>query len=636
MKMVLLRRASCALILLLSLSACTSLNSNDGDEAGGGSDVDAMEFDNVPKTTPSVATDDGGGSMSAETSLTDLRYVSRRGGGTVVIESSAPVTFRTRENREQNQYVVDIANAHLPDRLKRPYITKDFGQSIASINAYQDSGSTTAHVVVQFRTPTRATVTQSGKRLLVFANGAALPVAKDGRERTLDDLDEIDSLAKTASLEGGPTDPRILPQNSEAAENMQFYGRPISIEVRDMSVRDVIQLISEQSGANIVLASGIDGNISLKLKQIPWDQALMIVMKSQGLGYVRQGSVLRIASLTNLKQENEAQKQILEAQLAAEPLKVKILPVSYASVGDLVARVTPFLTKNRGAIVADARTSSLVITDTPQIIDRITSLVKALDTPPLQVLIEGKVVEATEGFSRDYGINWGFTGKSQVIQGTPFNGSTLQSNNLGINAPSANNVLAYNIRLGTFDIFGDLEATLGLAESESLAKVVSSPRITTLNNEKANITQSRNIFIAQQSTTGTTVTTTQTAVPVKLSLDVTPQVSSEGNILMDLNIVREFIGELPSGSAAGAVPPIESRSAKTKIMVRNGQTAVVGGVYQSDTLQSETGVPLLKSIPVLGWLFKSRRTSNQKNELLVFLTPRIINSENASQKEGTL
>lgn len=626
-----LRHTTCALMVLfafsfVTLSACSSFNNQNEDSAS--LDGNEMDFNEVPKTTPAIATDDGGASMGNDTAITDLRYVSRKGGGTVVVESSSPLTFRTRENKEQNQFVVDIANSRLPDRLKRPYITKDFGQSVSSINAYQDAGSSTAHVVIQFRTPTRATVTQSGNRLLVFANGDAIPLA-DGKARPLNDADEIESLARTASLEGGPGDARILPQNSIDAENMRFFGRPISIEVRDMAVRDVIQLIAEQSGANIVLAGGTDGNISLKLKQIPWDQALMIVMKSQNLGYVRQGTVLRIASLDKLKQENESQKQILEAQLAAEPLKVKIVPVSYASVTDLTSRITPFLTKNRGAVVADPRTSSLVITDTPAIIERIVSLIKALDTPPLQVLIEGKVVEASENFARNYGINWGASGAE-----TALGGKTLSGNNLRITPASIPGMLTYNVRLGTFDIFGDLDAAIGLAETQDMAKVVSSPRIVTMNNEAANITQGRNIFIPVQTVVGTATTTTQQAVTVNLTLDVTPQVTNEGDVLMALNITRQFVSSAGGGSST--TPPIESRSAKTKIMVHNGQTAVVGGVYQSDMTESETGVPWLKNVPVLGWLFKSKSYNNTKNELLVFLTPRIINSDTSAPKEGTL
>lgn len=605
-----------------------------GNEDG---DDKEMDFADTPKTTPDIADDKG--AMAQEISLTDLRYVSRKGGGTVVIESNSPVTFRTRENGQQNQFVVDIANAHLPDRLKRPYITKDFGQSIQSINAYQDAGSTTAHIVVTFRAPTRATVTQAGKRLLVFPEGPAL-----ANGRRLDDSDEIESLAKTASMEGGPTDPRILP-NDSTSETNRFYGRPISIEVRDMNVRDVVQLIAEQSGANIVIASGIEGNISLKLKQIPWDQALTIVMKSQNLGYVRQGSVLRIATQKAIKDENDAAKAILDAQVAAEPLKVKIVPVSYATVADLIPQITPFLTKNRGAVVADARTSSLIVTDTPEILDRISNLVKALDTPPLQVLIEGKVVEATEGFTRDFGINWGFTGAQQTFSGK----LGLQQNNLQIAPPSNafGGPLNYNVRLGTFDIFGDLEATLGLAESENLAKVVSAPKITTVNNKKAHIEQSSNIYIPQTSVANGVTTTSQQQVPVTLYLDVTPQVTSKSDILMQLDIKRQFVGEIAqsgtasTGSSGGgggsaAAPPVETRQTTTNMLVRNGQTAVVGGVYQSDMVQSETGVPGLRNIPIFGWLFKSKSVNNTKNELIVFITPRIISSGEGAQKEGDL
>jgi type IV pilus assembly protein PilQ len=616
------------LITVSVLTGCTAFNTqNDGTAAND----PEMDFENAPKTTPSVATDEGGGAMTNQTTISDLRYVSRKGGGTVVIESSSPLTFRTRENREQNQFVVDIANAQLPDRLKRPYITKDFGQSISSVNAYQDSGSNTAHVVITFRAPTRATATQSGKKLMVFATGPAAPLA-NGKERSMDDTEEIDTLAKTAAIEGGPSDSRILPSSSELGDSNRFYGRPISIEVRDTSVRDVIQLISEQSGANIVLASGIDGNISLKLKQIPWDQALLIVMKSQSLGYVRQGSVLRIAPLDRLKAENDASKAIIDAQVAAQPLKVKIVPVSYAQVAELVARITPFLTVNRGKIVADGRTSSLIITDTPEIIDRITNLIKALDTPPLQVLIEGKVVEASEGFTRNYGVSWGVNGQPIGFGGA---GAGIQNNALTIaptgGAPAGG--LAYNIRLGTFDILGDLDATLGLAESENNAKILSSPRLTTMNNKKATITQGSNIFVPTSTTGAAGVTTSFQVVKVELALDVTPQVTTDGDVIMDLHIKRDFVGNVQAGSAQ---PPVETREVTTNIMVRNGQTAVVGGVYQSDATESEAGVPVLKNIPVIGWLFKTKSTVKNKNELLVFLTPRIINSENGSPKEGTI
>ncbi|MES2963594.1 MAG: type IV pilus secretin PilQ [Bdellovibrionota bacterium] len=588
-----------------------------------------MEFAEEKSADETLNSDTNAPALSAETSLTDIRYVSRRGGGTVVIESTSPVTFRTRENRELNQFIVDLANAKLPDRLRRPYNTKDFGQSIASINAYQDAGSSTARVVIQFRTPTRATITQAGKRLLVFSGGPASTI--QGQDRVLDDVQEIDSLAKAASLEGGPADPRILATTSEGSDPTKFYGKPISIEVREMNVRDVINLIAEQSGANIVIASGIEGNLTLKLKQIPWDQALMIVLKTQNLGYVRQGSVLRIAPNSALQVEAETARRIIDAQRAAEPIRVKIIPVGYAKVADLIAQVKPLLTAGRGTVVADVRTSSLIVTDTPEVLERAGNLIKALDTPPLQVMIEGKVVEAKENFRRDYGIKWGYSGSQTSLGGN----LALQQNNLRINpsgGDSVPGVINGAFRLGTFDVFGDLDATLGLAESESVAKVISSPRVVVLNNESANIDQTVAIMVQTTSTTNNTTTTTYTPINVSLSLNVTPQITTEGDVLMDVSIQRDFA----DAGSVSAVPPINKRSAKTKVMVRNGQTAVIGGIYQADHTTTEQGVPWLRNIPVFGWLFKSRTTRNDKNELMLFLTPRIINVDKALPKEGTL
>jgi len=570
----------------------------------------------------------GPSTLGEDTSVEDLRYVSRQGGGTVVIETTLPATFRTRENKELNQLIVEIANARLPDRLKRPYVTKDFGQAIASINAYQDQGSNTARVVIQFKTPTRATVTQSGRKLLVFPSG-------DGStsEANLDDMSLINNIAQSAASgpgAGATDDSRILPGSSEGNDVTRFYGKPISIEVRDMLVRDVINLISEQSGANIVISGAVDGNISLKLKQVPWDQALMIVMKSNNLGYVRQGSVLRIAPYTALQSEAELGRKIQEAQKLAEPLRVKIIPVSYAKVSDLEARVTPFLTEKRGKVVADSRTSSLVVTDTVEVLERVTNLIKALDTPPLQVLIEGKVIEASETFSRRFGIRWGFSGNT-----TDLGSVDLSNNSLSISPGAAANAsLTQNFRLGTFDIFGDLDATLTLAEEESLVKVVSSPRIVALNNEAAEITQKLGIFIAQPptpTTGGAVPPITFTKQDVQLNLKVTPQVTSGGDVLMNVNILREFVADISK-----TPPDIQSREAKTKVSVRNGQTAVIGGIYNSDMQNAESGVPWLRSIPVLGWLFKSKNFRTQKTELLLFLTPRIINAENSIPQESTL
>jgi type IV pilus assembly protein PilQ len=628
-----------ALTAALALTSCATTDDEREPRAAHKSSED-LEF-GADAAAASPATKQGDlDSASEVTLINDIRYVSRKGGGTVVIESSNPAIFRTRENVEQSQVVIDIANAQLPDRLKRPYVTKDFGQQIAAINAYQDVGSSTARVVIQFKNPTHATVTQAGRRLLILSGTASYTEKdKDGKIHAISatgaDVDEISNLAKTASLEGSSGDPRILPDMiSGGTEPTRFYGRPISIEVRGSPVSEVINLIAEQSGANVVLGDSIDGKITLKLKQIPWDQALMIVMKSQNLGYVRQGSVLRIAKLTEISMESDAARKVLEAQQAAEPLKVKIIPVSYASVSDLAGKLGPFLSKGgRGQAIADVRTSSIIVTDTAEVIERATSMIRALDTPPLQVLVEGKIIEASDSFKRSFGIKWGNGSSGQDI---PVNGNvSLQKNNFNI-SPNGSTVpggaFTYNLRLGTLDILGDLDAALGLLESEDKVKIVSSPRIVIMNNEAGTIEQSTTTY-TQNSTVANGVTTlSYTPVNVPLSLKVTPQVTADGDVLMTVNINRSFLASQNSAAPAN----INIRTASTKVMVKNGQTAVIGGVYQSDTVESEQGVPYLRSVPVLGWLFKNRQTSLDKNELLLFLTPRILNAEKTLPKEGNL
>ena len=557
----------------------------------------------------------------SDVNVTDIRFVPKAAGGDVVVETSGPATYHTSEVPTQNQLIVEISNAHLPAKLKHPAVPKGENQSIASINAYQDSGSSMVRVVIQYKTATRTDVNQSGGQITVASNGPAPteePVVANsaGPSVAPNELDDAKILSSSE-------DERV------SNESKKFYGKPISIEVRDTPVREVINLIAEQSGANIVLAGEADGNISLKLRQIPWDEALMMVMKTRNLGYVRQGSILRILPNEALQKETEAARKMSEIEKATRPLRVKVINVSYAKVLELEKQVTPFLTKERGKVVGDVRTNSLVVTDTPDVLDRVAALVQALDLQPLQVLIEGKVVEAREQFGRNIGINWGSSGASPVSVG----GQTLTNNGITINTsggaiPSSGGGLM-GIKLGSFDFFGDLTASLALAENDSLAHVVSSPRVVVLNNEKANIVQGTNVPIQNTTVAGGVPVTTTTYQSIEMRMEVTPQVTSSTDVLLQLDIKREF--NSTPGNAAGSAPSIDKREAITKVLVRSGQTAVIGGVYQNDETTQDGGIPWLREIPVLGWLFKTQTKNKDKTELLVFLTPRILNAEAASK-----
>jgi type IV pilus assembly protein PilQ len=572
-----------------------------------------------PASPPPVAVEAPSAPSATDVEIKNVRYVAGKNGGTLVIDTSGPATYRTREATDQNQFIVEIANAHLPKRLKRPLITKDFKQSIASIDAYQEPGSTTARFVIQFREPATASIQQNGNALTVAAGGPS------GNQQAKASSD--DDLSDTSVDVADKSFPNNSQSNSLDDSNMHFYGKPISIEFRDTPVADVISSISELSGANIIVSSEAKGSVTLKLKEVPWDQALMLVMKSRSLGYVRQGNVLRIAPLEGIRAEADAALKVVEAQHAAEPLKVKVIPVSYAKASDLQTQLAGFLS-SRGKVQADTRTASVVVTDIAENLERVTNLIKALDAAPLQVLIEGKVVEASEQLSRSFGVNWRVNPPDTAIRG-----ATL-SQNLNINPGQlSGNGGLLNFTFGTLELVGDLSASLALYETKDMAKVLSSPRIATMNNEAANINQTTAIPIATVQTTASGNITTYSYQKLQLLLEVIPQITSQADVILQMHVKRELaLGVATSGSA----PSIDTREATTKVMVHDGQTAVVGGIYQNDASTTDQGVPYIKDVPVIGWLFKNRSVLNKKNELLIFLTPRILNSDQLRSKSEAL
>lgn len=580
-----------------------------------------VETQEAPATTPEPEAPE-------KAKIRDIRYLANSSGGTVVIESTKPVSYQTRMNAATRQFIIEVADVELPSALQRPYVMKDASSRIGSINAYQSSGATTARIVVQLSNGGGEPIVQQEGTSIVIIPPAAPVIAR----------------APVPSAPDAVTPRPAQRQSALAARtldefltgNQNFFGRPISLQVKEADVRDVVNFLAEESGANIVMSDDVEGKISLKLRQVPWDQALVTVMRSKGLGYVRQGNVLRISTLKSLQAETEAATKIIEAQKAIVPSVVEVIPVSYAAIDDLVKNLTPFLSKE-GKVVADNRTSTLIVTDRAEVVERARKLVKTLDIAPAQVSIESKIVEAVEDFQTFIGVNWGMTGSPVTLspsggfQGAPLDltlGTT--STTMSRDFISAN-PLNTAINVGTLDFFGNLTAALSLAEKDSLAKVISSPRISAMNREKSTIKQEGenvSVITTKSETTGA-ITKQEKRTPFSLELSVTPQITADGGVIMDLDVRREFLGAIQDAETQAR--PVNKRSAKTKVLVRNGQTAVIGGIYTSDELESATGVPGLMHIPVLGWLFKNKTYSRSKNELLIFLTPRILAQEQARQ-----
>ncbi len=578
-----------------------------------------VESDSISEEAAPVPTPEP--EVVEKTRVRDIRYLANSSGGTVVIETSKPVTYQTRMNAATNQFVIELADVELPPALQHPYPLKDFNSRIGSINAYQTPGTSTARIVVQMKGAGvgEPIVQQEGTSLVMIPPAAAPLAVIPGKEPT--------RSAPAAGTNTGETALAAKTLDEFLTGNQKFFGRNISLQVKDADIRDVVNFLAEESGANIVMSDDVSGKISLKLRRVPWDQALVTVMRSKNLGYVRQGNVLRISSLSALQKETEATNKILEAQKAIVPSIVQVIPISYAELDDLSKNLTPFLSKE-GKVVVDKRTSTLIVTDKGDVVDRVQRLVKTLDIPPTQVLIESKIVEAIEDFERFVGVNWGFSGSEVSLNpsgganGGPLN-MTLGTSIANVARGSAS-PLTSSLQIGQLDIFGDLNATLALAERDSLAKVISSPRISAMNREKSTIKQEGEnvtIITTKSEQTGAE-TATEKRTPFSLELSVTPQITADGGVIMELDVKREFLGaEVDPRTRAR---PVNKRSAKTKVMVRNGQTTVIGGIYTSDELEASTGVPGLKDIPILGWLFKSKSFSRTKNELLIFLTPRIV------------
>lgn len=544
---------------------------------------------------------------AAPAHITDLKFKANETGGTVVVQGDRPLTFTTRVNPDLHQYIVEVDNAILPDRLKRSLNTRDIKGAVGAIDAYQNPGSTTARFVIQMRDgASEPAVQQEGNNLLIVAASGQAPVAN-------------------AEATDESPESKILPSQNLTeflAGNAQFYGKKISIETNSMDIRDALNFITEESGVNMVLSDEVKGNVSLKLRQVPWDQALVVIMRARKLGYTRQGNVLRIAPLADLKAEEDDANKLAAARKTLEPLKVRMFPISYAKVDELEKKIKDFL-GDRGKAVGDLRTNALVVTDIEDNLDRIAKLIASLDTQPQQVLIEGKIVEAQEDFTRNIGVSWSSSG-TNIKLGNSSRGPVNMTPNFNVNPGkgSGGQNLNFGLNIGTLDVFGSITAALALSETENKVKVLASPRIFTMSNEKADINQTTEVPIKQVTINGTSNQTSFQFKPLTLKLEVTPQVTSDGSVIMKVTVNRQFQGAIVDAQLGSF--SVNSREANTRVLVKNGQTAVIGGIYQSDATDNDTGVPWFREVPFVGWLFKTKNSTKSKSELLIFLTPRIM------------
>jgi len=444
----------------------------------------------------------------------------------------------------------------------------------------------------------------------------------------------------------GPATPRQdLPPAGELAAPSGFTGEKISLDFQDAEINDILRLIAEVGGVNIIAGGDVKGTVTTRMMDVPWDQALDVILKINGLAQERTGNIIRVAPLGKFTQERSERVQAQETEVRAEPLTTRVLPVNYATAKDLQPNLAKLLS-NRGTILIDARTNTMIITDTQKHLDEVLALTAKLDRPTPQVMIEARIVESSRNFLRELGIQLGvahsqitdraFPNRIDIRGGLPNAGlsgglATPAPANFLLDLPAAVTTGSGGaIGFSLASIGGSiLDAQLSALESSGRGKIISSPKIATLDNTEAQIQSGRRIPVQTTSAEGTRTE----FVDASTTLKVTPHVTPNDYIAMKITATKN---EPDFGNAVNGIPTITTREATTDMLVKDGDTVVIGGLYRRTIQSSRTGVPGLSSIPVIGWLFRRDRANDESDELLIFLTPRIIRDDTLGRNRAAL
>ncbi len=598
--------------------------------------------------------------------ITSIDFIGTAEPHQLIIKADQPLTIQKQENPDAKQITLEIENAAFANKnVSRSMDTSSFNSNISMISPYTVDGKDSVRIVLQLKEMTSVDVNQNGGATMVIFNppsGTGSVAAASESPGEMPTLPPPPGEAKEApkppanvsenigmnSPELG--DPRLknpqLDQFMESQKTRHYIGRPITLQVKDADISDLFRMISEASGFNIVISDGVIGKLSLNLIDVPWDLALDVVLSTYRLGAERQDNVLKVLPLEALtRSKNDA----LQAKLAAEnsaPRITRVFPISYATTLDIQRLLRSVgaagssgsfssgSTLAKGVVEVDNRTNSVIVQDIPDNIERMKKLIEILDVQTPQVMIEGKVVEASEQFTKtlqgsigsSFGVGADATDQAFVSMAgqSPTAGLTSSISGTGQINTANNGALGISTRLSFIPNFDRLTATLAIGESTNDVKVVSAPKTVVLNREEANVLESTPVLISNPIfQNGQLVSISQVAQAI-LSLRVRPTVVNDGNVLMEVYLSRDVPQSVGGGQSA-----VANRNMTSKVIVESGTTLMIGGIYTSGKRGVEAGVPILKDIPILGALFGNKTHSVEKRELFFFITPRILNEKEA-------
>lgn len=571
----------------------------------------------------------------------DIRFADDAESDRVVIEMQGEPDWRTTPSHN-GELTLRLSGVELPRRLERTLDTAAYKGPVRSVSTYPD--------------PNEAGVVRVVVALNRDVKGGEPKVTKEGGRLVWEFPREAHSQSIAPTRVGGygasiplqvSAGSTNLPQAQQGRRRPSFSGRRIDLDFKDFDIHNILRMLSDVGQVNIITSDDVKGTITIRMRDVPWDQALEVILRSKSLGMQREGNLIRVAPLKVLEQEMEAEIARAKAAIELKPLDTRLIPLSYASGDKMLPRVQELLS-SRGKVSVDERTNMLIVSDVASNISLAEDLIRNLDTQTPQVLIEARVVEARQTFTRTIGIQWGGSALNSASTGNPtglvfpstvgvagagtdttaptaglLNGQATNPNYV-VNLPAAIGTGSgggLGVTLGSLTGAYNINLRLSALEASGEVRIVSAPKITTLDNVEASIEQGVAIPISVVSAAGTNTI----FVDAKLNLTVKPHVTNEGSVAMLVNITRNEPDFVNVGARGD--PTILKKQARTEMLVRDGDTAVIGGIYTRNSGMAYQKLPWIADVPILGWLFKNKRENDDRTELLIFITPRIVNRQ---------
>lgn len=566
------------------------------------------------------------------------------GKSTIIIGTTTPVKYNLKKINDK-KLLLNLFNTKLPDYRKRPLITTRFQSAVDRIMPFQSPAMKDSSLVsIELRESVPYFAEQTDDLLVLHFEASSIPPKRldeaklpSWKKAILLTTAEIEAPAPEAFEVSMPKE--RVPEERVPEERMfeegvpegrvpealeeKYTGEKIALNFYDTDIKNVFRILMNVSGKNFAIDKDVKGKVTLTLdKPVPWDQVLDLVLKMNRLGVAYEGDIVRVATLKTLKAENAYQqakfasdKKLIEQEKALEPLITEYIPISYADASsDILPHIV--LTEGRGNVTVDVRNNQIIITDVAENVEQAKETIRQIDKVTPQVMIEARIVEASNSFSRQIGSLWGVTGGPKYDPGLDGNISYDMS---AMNpAPSIGEIGIQFTSLGS-SAFELLDLRLQASESEGQIKIVSSPRVLTLDNTAASIKQGLSYPYNKLDADGNTVTEFK---DIALQLDVTPHVTPDNRIAMKITVQNNEIGAVINDEVS-----FTTKEAQTELLVDDGDTIIIAGIRKTRKDTGESGVPGLRSIPILGWLFKAKRKSDDLEELLIFITPRIVTLE---------